>query len=256
MSKSEPSGLTLEGLVMVLTGASAGLGEQFARSLDRAGAKLVLVARREDRLAALAKELDDPLIVATDVTDPDAPGEIVGRAVERYGRVDGLVNNAGITNVEPALREADDVFRRVLEVNLVAPFALAKAVAAGMRETGGGAIVNVASVVGLRALAPLPEAGYAASKAGMLGLTRELATQWARYNVRVNALAPGGFSSDMTGDAFEAHGTLGGYMSSRVPLARCGRPGELDSPLLMLLHPSMSYVTGQVIVVDGGLSAC
>lgn len=256
MQADGPAGLTLDGLVVVLTGASAGLGVQFARALDRAGARLVLVARREDKLAVLAGELHDALVVAADVTAASAPQEIVGRALERYGRIDGLVNNAGITNVEPALREADDVFRRILEVNLVAPFALAKAVAQSMRQTGGGAIVNVASIVGLRALMPLPEAGYAASKAGMLGLTRELATQWARYDVRVNALAPGGFSSDMTGDVFEAHGQLGGYMRARVPLARCGRPGELDMPLLMLLHPSMSYVTGQEFVVDGGLSSC
>ena len=249
-------GLELNGHVIILTGASSGLGVQFARALSHSGAQLVLVARRGDRLREVAAELADPLLVVADVTDPAVPGRVVDATLERFGHIDGLVNNAGITNVTPALRETVEHYRATIETNLIAPFAFAQAVARSMRDTGGGSIVNVASVVGLVALQPLPEASYAASKAGVMGLTRELATQWARYAIRVNALAPGAFSSEMTGDVFEPHGTLGEFVRTRVPLARAGRPGELDSMLVVLLHPSSSYVTGQVIAVDGGLQAC
>jgi NAD(P)-dependent dehydrogenase (short-subunit alcohol dehydrogenase family) len=250
------AGLRFDGMTIVVTGASSGLGVELARALDAGGAGLVLVGRREDRLRALAGELRDALPVGADLVDPSAGARIVEAATARFGRIDGLVNNAGITNVAPALREELDDFRRVLDVNVVAPFAMSQAVARTMRESGGGSIVNVASVVGLQAITLLPEAGYAASKAGLLGLTRELAVQWARYGIRVNAVAPGGFSSEMTGDVWEEQGRYGPYMAERVPLGRAGRPGELDGPVLSFLHPSTSYVTGQVVAVDGGMTAC
>jgi hypothetical protein len=248
--------LDLAGKTIVLTGASAGLGSDFARALDGWGARLVLAARRRDRLEALAAELSDAIAVAVDLTAPDAPDAIVAAAEERYGRIDGLVNNAGITNVVPALTEEVSDFRRVLETNLVAPFALSQRVARSMRSHEvAGSIVNIGSIVGLRALACLPEAGYAASKGGISALTRELATQWARYGIRVNAIAPGGFSTEMTDDVWEPQGALGGYIDQRVPMRRSGRSGELDTLLLTLLHPSTSYLTGQVVAVDGGMDA-
>jgi NAD(P)-dependent dehydrogenase (short-subunit alcohol dehydrogenase family) len=253
---STPSDIRLDGQVVIVTGASSGLGVQFARAVSAAGAKTVVVARRADRLEALAEELGDALAVAVDLTEPDAPARIVSAATERFGRIDGLVNNAGIVNVTAALKEQAEDFRRVLEVNLVAPFLLAQAVARTMREQGGGAIVNVSSVVGTQALQALPEASYAASKGGMNALTRELATQWARYGIRVNGIAPGAFGSEMTGDVYEPEGALGGMIAARVPMSRSGQPGEMDSLLIVLLHPSNSYVTGQVVAVDGGLTAC
>jgi NAD(P)-dependent dehydrogenase (short-subunit alcohol dehydrogenase family) len=245
----------LRGRVIIVTGASAGLGRQFAGALDAAGAHLVLAARRQERLDELGSSMPEALLVACDVSDPETPERLVTAAVERFGRLDGLVNNAGITFVRPALQESVEDYRRVVEVNLIAPFAIAKAAAGVMRHNGGGSIVNIASAVGLASMQSLPEAGYTASKGGLISLTRELATQWARYNIRVNAIAPGGFTTEMTGDAFEPTGVLGHVMAD-VPLGRVGAMGELDAPLLFLLGPGSSYVTGAVLAVDGGLTAC
>jgi NAD(P)-dependent dehydrogenase (short-subunit alcohol dehydrogenase family) len=244
---------TLDGRVVVLTGASSGIGAQFARALDAAGARVVLAARRLDRLEALATAMRDAHLVRCDVAEEADRARLLEEAVGRFGRIDGLVNNAGVSNVVPALRETTDDFRRVLEVNLVAPFALARDAARLMRETGGGSIVNVASVVAVQVSSTTPQASYTASKAGLAGLTRELATQWARYAIRVNTLAPGPFTTEMTGTAFE-EGDVAAYMRARIPLRRPGREGELDALLLTLLHPGTSYVTGQYLAVDGGLT--
>ena len=257
MRSAGPPGFDLADRVIVVTGASSGLGAEFAEVLDRAGARLVLTARRQHRLEDLVGRFSDALAVPVDLTDDGAAEIVVEQAVARFGRIDGLVNNAGITNVVPALHEELSDFRRVLETNLVAPFALSQSVARSMREARTeGSIVNVGSIVGLQALSVLPEAGYAASKGGIAALTRELATQWARYRIRVNAIAPGGFSTEMTDDVWEEGGALGDYMKERVPLQRSGRSGELDIILLTLLDPAASYLTGQVIAVDGGMNAC
>jgi len=241
----------LDGKVVVLTGASSGLGEQFARALDASGASVVLAARRRDRLDELASTLERAHVVQCDVAVAGDRADLVAAAVDTFGRIDGLVNNAGITNVAPALRESDDEFRRVLEVNLVAPFALSRDVVRVMREHGGGSIVNIASINALVALPTTPEAGYAASKAGLAGLTRELAAQWARYGVRVNAIGPGAFVSEMTGDHF-VEGPIAEMLKLRIPLGRAGAAGELDGLLTLLLSDESSYLTGQLIAVDGG----
>ena len=241
----------LDGKVVVLTGASSGLGEQFARALDASGASVVLAARRRDRLDELASTLERAHVVQCDVAVAGDRADLVAAAVDTFGRIDGLVNNAGITNVAPALRESDDEFRRVLEVNLVAPFALSRDVVRVIREHGGGSIVNIASINALVALPTTPEAGYAASKAGLAGLTRELAAQWARYGVRVNAIGPGAFVSEMTGDHF-VEGPIAEMLKLRIPLGRAGAAGELDGLLTLLLSDESSYLTGQLIAVDGG----
>jgi NAD(P)-dependent dehydrogenase (short-subunit alcohol dehydrogenase family) len=167
----------LDGKVAVVTGASAGLGRRFARVLDAAGAKVVVVARRRERLEQLADELSDALPVPFDLSQPDRVGAVVDSALDRYGRLDVLVNNAGVVDVHPAEDEPLDAFRQTIDVNLVAPFALAQHAARTMLGGEGGTIVNVASILGLVGVGQIPQAGYAASKGGIVTLTRELSAQ-------------------------------------------------------------------------------
>jgi NAD(P)-dependent dehydrogenase (short-subunit alcohol dehydrogenase family) len=244
----------IDGKVAIVTGASSGLGSRFARVLDAAGAKVVLVARRQERLRQLAGELqNDALPVAQDLAQVDEVGAVVDQALEHYGRVDVLVNNAGMVDVHPAEDEPLEEFRRVVDVNLVAPFALSQHAARAMLNGGeGGAIVNVASVLGLVGVGQIPQAGYAASKGGIVNLTRELSAQWSRKGVRVNAIAPGWFESEMTADMFSEEGKGREWVARRAPMKRHGREGELDGALVFLASDASSYVTGHVLAVDGG----
>jgi NAD(P)-dependent dehydrogenase (short-subunit alcohol dehydrogenase family) len=256
----------IDGKVAIVTGASAGLGARFARVLDAAGAKVVLVARRRERLERLASELrNDALPVVQDLSEVEHIGAVVDQAVGHYGRVDVLVNNAGMVDVHPAEHEPLEEFRRVVDVNLVAPFALAQHAARAMLDgaNGGeggeaerrGAIVNVASILGLVGVGQIPQAGYAASKGGIVNLTRELAAQWSHKGIRVNAIAPGWFESEMTADMFSEEGKGREWVARRAPLKRHGREGELDGALLFLVSDASSYVTGHVLAVDGGWTA-
>lgn len=244
----------LAGRVIAVTGASSGLGAQMSAALARAGAHVVVAARRLDRLQELAERIDGTP-VAVDVTDDGDRRRLIATAVERYGRLDGLVNNAGWSNPGPASRATVEDLRRHLEINLVAPFALAQLAAAAMREREGGgrAILNVASIAAFTALDPMPEASYAASKAGLVAVTRELASQWGRHGIRVNALAPGFFASEMTDGLIAADGNGPAWLAERTPLGRVGREGELDAAAVFLLGDGASYVTGHVLAVDGGL---
>jgi NAD(P)-dependent dehydrogenase (short-subunit alcohol dehydrogenase family) len=245
----------LDGRVALVTGASAGLGARFARVLTDAGASVVLVARRADRLQALADELPGAVVAPADLADADQRAAAVQVALDHHGRVDVLVNNAGISD-GPQRAETEDTadFALAVEVNLVAGFHLSRLVAPGMIERGHGSIVNVTSVHGLVASSPNRQAGYVASKTGLGGLTRELACQWATSGIRVNALAPGYFATDLTGEMLAAEGGQE-WIERNTPMRRIGAEHELDGALLFLASDASSYVTGQTIAVDGGWTA-
>ena len=244
----------LDGRVVVLTGASSGLGVGFARALTAAGADLALLARRSDRLEAVAAEIRETggrvLTCVADVADREDCFAAVSAVAAEFGRVDVLVNNAGLGGAVPASRETADGFNAVIGVNLCGPFWMAQACVEHMPK--GSAIVNVSSVLGH--IAPrFPQAAYAASKAGVLGLTRDLAQEWsARKGIRVNALCPGYFASEMTA---EGDGQLREMVAAQSMLGRFGEQSELDAALLFLASPASSYVTGASLLVDGGMAA-
>jgi LAO/AO transport system ATPase len=239
----------LAGRVALVTGASSGLGRRFAQVLHGAGATVVAVARRAEPLADLAAELGERIVpVSCDVTST----EDIDRLMAAVGpRLDILVNNAGMGDVVAAEAEPIEQFRAVVEVNLVSVFALSQRAARIMLEQGSGSIINIASALGLGASYPIPQAGYSASKAGVVNLTRELGAQWASRGVRVNAIAPGWFRSEMTSDMFASdRGT--DYIRRNTPIRRPGEVDELDGALLFLAGDASSYVVGQTIVIDGG----
>ena len=243
----------LDGRVALVTGASSGLGVAFARALAEAGADVVLGARRAERLESTAELVRDAgrrcLTLPTDVADPAQCQALVDAAMAEFGRVDVLVNNAGVGTAVPATRETPEQFRSVIDVNLNGCYWMAQA--CGRVMGPGSAIVNISSVLGLTT-GGLPQAAYSASKAGLIGLTRDLASQWTgRKGIRVNALAPGFFESEMT------QSYPSGYlesMSERIPSGRIGDPRELAAALVFLASPAAGYITGQTIAVDGGLT--
>jgi NAD(P)-dependent dehydrogenase (short-subunit alcohol dehydrogenase family) len=241
----------LDGKVAIVTGASSGLGAVFARTLAEAGADVALGARRADRLAATQQTVEATgrraIAVPTDVSRPEDCQALVDATVAEFGRVDVLVNNAGLGTAYPATRETPEQFRQVIDINLNGCYWMAQACGRVMQP--GSSIVNISSVLGLTT-AGLPQAAYAASKAGLIGLTRDLAQQWTgRRGIRVNALAPGFFESEMT-DTYQP-GYLDSQMS-RVLMGRAGDPEELAAALIFLVSDAGGYVTGTTIPVEGG----
>jgi len=256
-----PGLFDLTGRVAIVTGASSGLGEGFARTLVGAGATVVAGARRLDRLEVLAKEVDTGapgegrlVPVRCDVTCEEDRSLLVEVATGVSGRVDVLVNNAGMPGVPNAEDETADGFAALVDLNLAAGFHLATAVAATVPDGGSLSIVNISSVVGMVSTAPIGGASYAASKAGVLGLTRELAGQWGRRGIRVNAIVPGWFDTEMT-DGLFSNDKSAGWVRRNTMLGRGGEPGEVDGALLFLASEASSYVTGHTLVVDGGWTA-
>lgn len=243
----------LDGKVALVTGASSGLGVAFAQALAEAGADVVLGARRVDRLADTAALVEAAgrraLCVATDVADPAQCQAMVDAAMAGFGRVDVLVNNAGIGTAVPATRETPEQFRAVIDVNLNGCYWMAQACGRVMQP--GSAIINISSVLGLMTMGQ-PQAAYAASKAALRGLTLDLAGQWTgRKGIRVNAVAPGYFASEMTDELPE--GSLE-RISARAPAGRIGDPRELAATVVFLASDAAGYITGQTIPVDGGLT--
>ena len=254
---SDPTSVfRLDGRTAVVTGASSGLGSHFARVLHAAGAHVVLGARRVDRVEALAAELGERATAAAcDVTvDEDLVALADTAAGVGGGAIDVLVNNAGIGVTGPAESEPVDTFRDVVEVNLTALFRLSQLVVEPMIAAGRGSIVNVASMLGSVGSAPVKQASYCASKGGVVNLTRELGCQWARKGVRVNALAPGWFPSELTDAMWDDEASLR-FVRDQCPMARRGELHELDGALLFLASDASTYVTGTVVTIDGGWTA-
>ena len=253
-----PELFRLDGRAAVVTGASSGMGVAFAEALAAAGARVLLAARRGDRLEALAARLRaggaEARAVVCDVSRPEEVERLRDAALGAFGAVDVLVNNAGYTSVVPAEAQSLEDWRGQLDVNLTGAFLCAQRLGAAMLEAGRGNLVNVASVLGLVGSGQVAQAAYAASKGGLVNLTRELAAQWARRGVRVNALAPGWFPTEMTADMFGDEASLR-WMRSRTPMGRAGELPELWGPLLFLASDASSFVTGHVLVVDGGWTA-
>jgi NAD(P)-dependent dehydrogenase (short-subunit alcohol dehydrogenase family) len=243
----------LDGRVALVTGASSGLGERFARVLNAAGASVVLTARRHDRLAALSNELGNALWVAGDVTDDSHIYALVEKTTERHGRIDILINSAGMADVAPLEEELLENIRRMIAVNLTAVIALNQAVGRLMLAQRSGNIVNLASMFGLVAPGDRPMTGYAATKSAIVNHTRDLAAQWATRGIRVNAIAPGFFPTEMTG--MLGNPDLVTRIERRTLMQRAGNIHELDGALLFLTSDASSYVTGHTLVVDGGWTA-
>ncbi|HEX4906894.1 MAG TPA: SDR family oxidoreductase [Acidimicrobiales bacterium] len=241
----------LDGRVVIVTGASSGIGERFARVLHAAGAQVVAAARRADRLEVLSKECDGLLPVSVDLALSDDRERLVETVIGHFGRVDVLVNNAGIGDTYPAQDEPLDHWSRVVEVNQTAVFHLSQLCGRQMLEQGSGVVVNVASILGLVASGQIPQVSYAASKGAVVNMTRELAVQWARRGIRVNAIAPGWFLSEMTQEMFDDEGGRS-FIRRNTPMGRPGELAELDGALLYLASDASTYTTGAILAVDGG----
>ncbi|HUW78252.1 MAG TPA: glucose 1-dehydrogenase [Candidatus Nanopelagicaceae bacterium] len=243
----------LDGRVAIVTGASSGLGVGFAETLAEAGADLVLGARRIEKVEEVAQRVRalgrEAIAIQIDVADPLQCSALVAAGVAKFGHVDVLVNNAGVGTAVPALKESPLDYSRVIDVNLKGAYWMAKAFASS--APSGSSIINIASILGFRPLG-LPQAAYVSSKAGLIGLTKDLAAQWSgRKGIRVNALAPGYFESEMT-DQLGAE--ILESVTSGAPIGRIGRPEEINAALLFLASDASSYCTGIVLPVDGGIS--
>jgi len=237
----------LKGKRALVTGASSGLGAHFAHLLAAHGAEVVIAARRVGALDALAEKIGTVgavHCVALDVTDTTSRAGLA----EAVGPIDILINNAGVAREGAALRHPEEDWDAVMDTNLKGLFYVAQALAPGMRERGGGSIINVASILGLRQAGGV--VSYAVSKAGVIQLTKALALEWARYGIRVNALAPGYFETEINSGFWETEG--GKALIQRIPQRRLGQLEDLDGPLLLLASDASRYMTGSVLTVDGG----
>jgi NAD(P)-dependent dehydrogenase (short-subunit alcohol dehydrogenase family) len=225
-----------------------------ALTLAGAGATVAATARRVDRLEELAAEHPSIVAFPADLASAAAREALVDAVQDRLGVPDVLVNNAGVADPKPVEEETLEDFAAMLEVNLVQAWHLSKLFGAGMVARGSGSIVNIASIIGVVAATPVKQTGYPAAKGGLVNLTRELAVQWARKGVRVNAICPGWFETEMTGDLV---GTEAGdrFIATNTPLQRAGRADELDGPILLLASDASSFMTGSIVLVDGGWTA-
>ena len=244
----------LTGRRALVTGASSGLGRRMALALAHAGATVAATARRTERLDELAATHPSITPFTADLASADEREALAEAVHDQLGPLDVLVNNAGVADPKPIERETLEDFERMLEVNLVQAWHLSKLFGAAMVARGSGSIVNVASIIGVVAATPVKQTGYPAAKGGLITLTRELAVQWARKGVRVPAIGPGWFDTEMTD---ELVGTESGdrFLAQNTPLQRAGQVHEIDGALLLLASDAGSYITGSLLMVDGGWTA-
>lgn len=249
---------SLEGKVAVVTGASSGLGVQFARALGAAGAKVAVLARRKEKLDEVVAQLHengiDAFAVTADVTDENQVREAVAAVVGHYGRIDILANNAGVSVVSPAENMSQADWDKVIDTNLTAVFTMAREVGKQMIAQGYGKIINTSSMFGVVGNMAFPVVNYHAAKAGVVGLTKALAAEWAKHNITVNAIGPGFFESEMTSASINTP-EFNQYVQVSCPMKRVGKSGELDGAMVYLASDASSYTTGQILCVDGGWTA-
>ena len=242
----------LDGKIALVTGASSGIGAQTVKLFSSLGAKVIAAARREDRLQDLANQYPNVMAVKCDVGVEADCKNVVNTTINEYGKIDILINNAGISDPIPALEEDLDQFKRVIQIDLISCFHLAQLCAQHMEtQETGGAIVNVASIHGFVGSSPNNQPGYTAAKGGLINLTRELALEWARYGIRVNAIAPGYISTELT-DEMIAGESGRKWIERNTPMRRPGEVNELDGAMLLLASDAGSYITGETIAIDGG----
>ncbi len=254
-----PNLFDLSGKAALVTGGSRGLGLEMATALGEAGASVMITARRDQWLAPAEQGLRarglTVLAATCDVSSPEQVNAAVRAAVDRFGRLDILINNAGISWGEPAETMSVEKWRQVFETNATGCFLMSQAAGNEMLRLGhGGSIINIASVAGITGLETnvLDAVGYSASKGAIITLTRDLAVKWAKRGIRVNAIAPGFFDTRLSHSLLEK--TLA-HVEKTTPMGRIGRPGELGGVAVFLASAASSYVTGQVLAVDGGLTA-
>jgi NAD(P)-dependent dehydrogenase (short-subunit alcohol dehydrogenase family) len=249
----------ITGRVAIVTGAGSGLGVTFAEGLAEAGAKVVCSGRRPENIEKTASRIREAgyeaIAIQADVADEKSVQAMVRETIDRYGKIDILVNNAGVANVGPPESVALSDWKHVVDVNLTGVFLCAQVVAREMIRAGnGGSIINIASILGAGASEPSAATAYAATKGGVVNLTRDLAVHWAPYNIRVNAIGPAYFPSEMTAALLDMPEVVK-EIESRTPAGRMGRPDELKGPAVFLASDAASYVTGDILYVDGGWTA-
>ena len=251
-----PASIDLGGKAALVTGGGRGLGRSMAMALAEAGAGVLLISRREADLQAVRDEIaragGRAEYLAADVTAPDAGLRAVQAAVGYFGRLDVLVNNAGVGIDGPSIDYPLESWEALMRVNLTAPFLFSQAAARQMMTQGGGKIINIASMFGLAGEPRL--AAYCASKGGLIQLTRSLAVEWARFNIQVNAIAPGYFETDMASAGIE-NPKAAEAMLRKIPARRFGKPAELGPLVTYLASSGSDYMTGETVVIDGGQTA-
>jgi len=244
----------LNGRTALVTGASSGLGRRIALVLAAAGATVAVTARRTERLVELESEMSNIVGVPCDLTIAAQRETLVAEVESRLGPVDILVNNAGAVNATSIENESLDDFSRMVELNLTAAWHLMKLVGVSMVERQQGTIINIASILGVVGATPAKDSGYSAAKGGLVNLTREMGLQWARKGIRVNAICPGWFETEMIENLTSTENGSS-FITSNTPMMRVGQVNEIDGAVLLLASDAGSFMTGSIVMVDGGWTA-